>query len=155
MTVESLLGLQIVADVVLCLAVMVLIRVIGREMKKKPLEECTRTMSEFRGVIEDARHAADRLIHALRDAEKAHPGPDAGKGAPATGAGGSGIVPDGGGPADPVPMTGHGDIVKMAQWGMSAEEIADTLDLSEGEVCLILDIHRKKNENSSPRDIVS
>jgi len=150
MTVESLLGLQIVADVVLCLAVMVLIRVIGREMKKKPLEECTRTMSEFRGVIEDARHAADRLNHALRDAEKAHPGPDAGKGAPATGTG-----PDGRRPAAPVPVTGHDDIVKMAQWGMSAEEIADTLDLSEGEVCLILDIHRQKNENSSPRDIVS
>lgn len=146
MTVECMLGVQIFADVVLCIAVILLIRVVSREMKKRPVEECARTITEFKGVIEDARHSADYLLRALQGATKTVPVSDAG---------GFDAHPGNERSTCPDPDRGREDIVKMAEWGMSAEEIADTTDLSEGEICLILDIHRKKNENSFPGDIVS
>ena len=39
------------------------------------------------------------------------------------------------------------DAIKMAAQGMAEKEIADKLNLAEGETSLILNLHRKKNEN--------
>ncbi|MBN2397409.1 MAG: hypothetical protein JXI32_03435 [Deltaproteobacteria bacterium] len=57
------------------------------------------------------------------------------------------------------PGSGRGekyeDVVKMARHGLAEKEIADTLNLTEGEISLILDLHRRKNEHSAHRTSTS
>ena len=155
MTIEFVLGIQIIADIVLCLAIIFLIRMAGRELKKRPFGECAETFSEFRKLIKDSRQSADYLLHALNEIKKeVGYAPDEKERRVRT------LLKESG--ADSKDRESgnfrqgkrHEDIVKMAGWGMTEKEIADTLDLTEGEICLTLDIHRKKNENFAPHDSI-
>ncbi len=40
------------------------------------------------------------------------------------------------------------EVIKLAEQGLSEKEIARVLNLTEGEICLILNLDRKKNENA-------
>ena len=150
-----MLGLQIVADIVLCLAIIFLIRAAGRELKKRPFGECTETFSEFRKLIEDSRLAADHLLHALNEVRESEHALDEKARSLRTPVTESGAELEDRKSGNFRQGKGHEDIVKMAGWGMTEKEIADTLDITEGEICLILDIHRKKNENFTYHDSIS
>ena len=65
MSIEFMLGLQIFADIALCLAIVFLIRTASREIKKRPQGISAKTFSEFSKLIEDSRRSTDDLFHAL------------------------------------------------------------------------------------------
>jgi len=149
MTIEFMLGLQIVADIALCIVIIFLIRAVNREKKKSHPEISAEGFSEFRKLIEDSRRSTDYLFQALNEVkemgyalnekerrlrtpiiEESDAGSEDRK------------------PGDSSRGKKYEDVIKMAGQGLTEREIADTLNLTEGEVSLILDIHRKKNENS-------
>ncbi len=150
-----MLGLQIIADIVLCLAVIFLIRAAGRELEKRPFGECTETFSEFRKLIEDSRHAAGHLLHALNEVKESGYALDEKARSLRSPAKKPDDESEDRKSGNFRQAKGHEDIVKMAGWGMTEKEIADALDITEGEICLILDIHQKKNENFTPHDSIS
>ena len=137
MSIELMLGLQILADVALCLVIIFLIRAVNREMKKRPPEIGAETFSEFSKLIEDSRRSTDYLFQALNEIKEIaydlSSSEDRKSGDSSRG-------------------KKYEDVVKMTKQGLTEKEIADTLNLTEGEICLILDLHRKKNENSSTRN---
>ena len=149
MTIEFILGFQILADIVLCLAIIFLIWLANREIKKRPPALDTETFSEFRKLIEDSRRSTDYLFQALKEVK------------------GIGYVLDekearlraliketdteseDRKPVDSSRKKKYEDVITMASQGLTEKEIADTLNLAEGETSLILNLHRKKNENSA------
>jgi len=150
MTIEFMLGFQIFADIALCLAVMFLIWMANKEIKKRPKEIDTKTFPEFRKLIEDSRSSTDYLFQVLNDVK------------------GIGYVLDekekrlralikdtdakfeNRKSEDSPRKKKYEDVIKMDEEGLSEKEIADKLSLTEGEAGLILNLHRKKNENSTP-----
>jgi hypothetical protein len=151
MTVEFMTGLQLLVDIALFLSIVFLIWAVQRERNRRPPGIDAETFSEFRMLIEDSRRSSDHLFRALHEVKAIASVLDekerrllALAGEPDTGPRGRGSESaDRGGKYE--------DVVKMAGQGLAEKEIADTLNLTEGEICLILDLHRKKNENSVHR----
>jgi len=149
MTIEFMLGFQIFADIALCLAIIFLIWMANREIKKRPPTIDTKTFPEFRKLIEDSRSSTDYLFQVLNDVK------------------GIGYVLDEkekrlraliketdtkveARKSEESPRKKqYDDVIKMAGQGLSEKQIADKLSLTEGEAGLILNLHRKKNENST------
>ncbi|MEA3486374.1 MAG: hypothetical protein U9R20_01830 [Thermodesulfobacteriota bacterium] len=148
MAIEFMLGLLIVADIVLCIAIIFLVRMANREMKRRFPELDEKAFSEFRELIEDSRRSTDYLFQTLNEVkeivyalnEKENrlntlmKESDARSEDRKSGNSNSGKK--------------YEDVIKMAGQGLAEKEIADMLNLTEGEICLILDLHRKKNEDS-------
>ena len=148
MTIELMLGFQILADVVLCLAIIVLIRIVNKEIKKISPGANAETLAEFRKLIEDSRRSADYLFQTLNEGRKslkeiAYTLDEKEKRLKT-------LIeePDRDLKEDLNRGKKYEEVVKMAGRGLTEKEIAHTLDLTEGEVCLILDLDRKKNENA-------
>lgn len=151
MTVESMAGLQILVDIALFLSMVFLIWAVRRERGQRPPGVDAQTFSEFKGLIEDSRRSSDHLFRALDEVKKIAAAldekerrlvtlagePDAGAGEP--------------GSERAAPGERYEDAVKMAGQGLTEREIADTLNLTEGEISLIVGLHRKKNENPAHR----
>jgi len=143
MTIELMLGFQILADVVLCLAIIVLIRIVNKSPGAN-----AETLAEFRKLIEDSRRSADYLFQTLNEGRKslkeiAYALDEKEKRLKT-------LIeePDRDLKEDLNRGKKYEEVVKMAGRGLTEKEIAHTLDLAEGEVCLILDLDRKKNENA-------
>lgn len=146
-----MVGLQIFADAALLLSIIFLIWAVSRERKTTPPGVDAETLAEFKKLIEDSRRSSDHLFRALHEVKGLASALDAKEkrlmalaGEPDTRGGSqkSGN-PDRGGK--------YRDVVKMAAQGLDAKAIADTLRLPEGEISLILDLNRRKNENSTHR----
>lgn len=148
MTIEFMLGLQVIADIVLCLAVIFFIRTANREMKKRSPGVDAETFSEFRKLIEDSRRSTDYLFQALDEVKEIGYALNEKENRLKTLMEES----DAGSEDRKSGDSSHGkkyeDVMKMAGQGMTEKEMADMLNLTEGEISLILDLHRKKNENS-------
>ncbi|RZB34933.1 MAG: hypothetical protein SRB1_00701 [Desulfobacteraceae bacterium Eth-SRB1] len=148
MSIEFMLGLQILADVALCLAILLLIRAVNREIKKRHMGISAKTFSEFSKSIEDSRRSTDYLFNALNEVKQIVSALNEKENRLKTLIKESDTMSEDQKQGD----SGHGekyeDVIKMAGHGLAEKEIADTLNLTEGEICLILDLHRKKNENS-------
>ncbi len=150
MTIELMLGLQILADVALCLIIIFLIRAVSREMKKRPPEIGAETFSEFSKLIEDSRRSTDHLFQALNEIKDIAYSLDEKEKLSKTLIKKSDSSSEDRKSGDSSRGKKYEDVVKMTKQGMTEKEIADTLNLTEGEICLILDLHLKKNENSAP-----
>jgi len=150
MTIEFMLGLLIIIDIVLCLAIIFLVRVANREMKKKFPEIDEKAFSEFRKLIEDSRCSTDYLFQALNEVKKIGYALDGKEGRLRTLIEESDAKFEDRKPGDSSRGEKYEDVIKMAGQGLTEKEIADTLNLTEGEISLILDLHRKKNENFAP-----
>ena len=149
MTIEFMLGLQILADIALCLAIVFLIRAANREMKKRPLEIGAKNFSEFSKLIEDSRRSTDHLFNALNEVKELAYVLNEKENRLRTLVKESDVMSEDRNSGDSNRVEKYEDVIKMARQGLAEKEIAHTLNLSEGEICLILDLHRKKNENSS------
>jgi hypothetical protein len=151
MTVEFMVGLQVLADIALLLSILFLVWAVGRERKRRPPGVDAGNFSEFKKLIEESRRSSDHLLEALHEVKKIASTLDE-KEKRLTALAGE---PDAGTEdwQSGTPRRGgrYEDVVKMAGQGLAEKEIADTLNLTEGEISLILDLHRKKNENSAHR----
>lgn len=154
MSIELMLGLQILADVALCLVIIFLIRAVNREMKKRPPEIGAETFSEFSKLIEDSRRSTDYLFQALNEIKEIAYALDEKEKLSRTLIKKSDSSSEDRKSGDSSRGKKYEDVVKMTKQGLTEKEIADTLNLTEGEICLILDLHRKKNENSAPRNSI-
>jgi hypothetical protein len=152
MAIELLPALQIFADLVLFFAIIFLIRIVNKEIKKRSFPIDADSLSEFRRLIEDSRQSADYLSETLNEGRKSfkeiacvldekekrlkllieesdskleemRPG-DSNRG------------------------ERYREVIKLAEQGLSEKETAHVLNLTEGEIRLILDLDRKKNENA-------
>jgi methylthioribose-1-phosphate isomerase len=148
MSIEFMLGLQIFADIALCLAIVFLIRAANREMKKKPRGISAKNFSEFSRLIEDSRRSTDDLFHALNEVKELVYVLNEKENRLKTLIKESDAMSEDRKSGDSSRGEKHEDVIKMARQGLTEKEISDTLNLTEGEICLILDLHRKKNENS-------
>jgi len=155
MTVEFMAGFQILVDIALFLSIVFLIWAVTRERNKRPSGVDAQTFSEFKKLIKDSRRSSDHLFQALDEVKKIASALDEKErrlmtltGEPDTGS--TGRRSEGAARGER-----YEDVVKMAGQGLAEKEIAETLNLTEGEISLILDLHRKKNENSTHRTSTS
>ena len=150
MTIELMLGFQILADIALCIAIICLIRVANREIKNRPPAIDAETFSEFRKLIEDSRRSTDYLFQAFNEVKGIGYVLDEKEKRLRS------LIKETDGESEDLESGNssrkkkYDDVIKMAGQGLTEKEIADTLNLAEGETSLILNLHRKKNENSAP-----
>ncbi len=154
MSIEFMLGLQIFADIALCLAIVFFIRAANREMKKRPQGIGAKTFSEFSKLIEDSRRSTDHLFNALNEVKELVYVLNEKENQLKTLIKESDTMSEDRKQGDSSRSKKYEDVIKMARQGLTEKEIADTLNLTEGEICLILDLHRKKNENSSSHNSI-
>lgn len=148
MTIEFMLGAQIFADIVLCFAIIVFLRAVNREMKKRPPGMDKETFSEFRELIEASRCATDDLLRALNDIKHIDSALDDKMKRMHLPAKVHSLERE-----DPALKNLSRDkkykaVIDMTRKGLNSNEIADSLALTAGEIRLILDLHQGKNENS-------
>ncbi|MBU8849635.1 MAG: DUF2802 domain-containing protein [Desulfobacterales bacterium] len=155
MTIEFILGLQILADIALCLVIIFLIRATNRKTKKSPSAIDAESFSEFRKLIEDSRVSTDCLFQALNEVKEIGYVLDEKEKRLRTLIKETAVEPDDRKSENSTRKKKYEDVIKMAEQGLTEKEIADTLNLAEGETSLILNLHRKKNENSAPSNNIS
>ena len=149
MSIEFILWLQILADIALCLAIVFLIRAANKEIKKRPQGIGAKNFSEFSKLIEDSRRSTNDLFHALNEVKDLAYVLNEKENQLKALIKESDAISEDRKSGDSSSEKKYEDVIKMAGQGLAEKEIADTLNLSEGEICLILDLQRKKNENSS------
>jgi len=154
MTIEFMLGLLIVTDIVLVLALLFLIRMANREMKRKPPELDEKVFSEFRELIEASRRSTDHLLQALNKVEEVGHNLDEKEERLKALVEKSDLRLENQKPEVSSRGKKYDNVITMSGQGLAEKEIADILNLTEGEVSLILDLHRKKNEDSHSRNSV-
>ncbi|MDD5722910.1 MAG: DUF2802 domain-containing protein [Syntrophales bacterium] len=147
MSTELMLGIQIFADVVLCAIIAFLLWVLNTESRKRRCGVDADSLTELRGLIESSKASADYLVRALDDGKKsleevAHSlderetrlrtlmeGLDRSSG-------------------DMQKDPRYGQAMEMARQGVPGTEIANALDLTEGEVDLIVSLDLRKNKDA-------
>lgn len=148
MNIELMLGFQILADVVVCLLIIFLFRSVTREVKRGTCGVDPESLHEFKKLMEESRDSADYFLQKIDEGRKSikeisytldrkekrlkmlieetetkfDEGVDRG--------------------------TKYEQAIEMAGQGYAEKDIADALDLPEGEVNLILGLDRKKIENA-------
>jgi hypothetical protein len=150
MAIEFILGFQILADIALCFTIIFLIWVANKEIKNRPPAIDKGTVLEFGKLIEASRCSTDDLLQVLNEVKKIGYALDEKEKRLRT------LIKET--DAESVDQkTGnsnrkkqYADVIKMAGQGLTEKQIADRLDITEGETCLILNLHRKKNEDSVP-----
>jgi DNA-binding NarL/FixJ family response regulator len=152
MAIELLPALQILADLVLFFAIIFLIRIVNNETRKRSFAIDADRLLEFKKLIEDSRHSADYLLQTLSESRKSFKEiayaldekekrlrflieeSDSRFGEIRSGGSSRGER--------------YEEVIKLAEQGLSEKEMANMSNLTEGEICLILDLDRKKNENA-------
>ena len=151
MTVEFMAMVQILADIALFLSIVFLVWAVRRERKKMPPGIDREAFSEFKKLIEESRRSSDHLIQTLGEVKKIASVLDEKERRLMALAEEADNAPGGRGSSGTPRAEKYEDVVKMAGQGLAEKEIADRLNLTEGEIGLILDLHRKQNETSAQR----
>jgi hypothetical protein len=147
-----LIQMQIAADVVLLIALLFFFRFVSLSVKKKErglseqslkefkqlLEDSKRVSEEFVDAIDAGRKSLKEILHAIGEKEKylscliekAESLTSADK------------------PRDGLfKEQGYQKVLDMAAEGISDQKIADLLDLTEGEIQLIINLHSHQRKN--------
>lgn len=149
---DMLIQIQIAADMVLLIALFFFFRFVSASMKKKEqglseqsllefkqlLEESKRLSEEFVDAIDTGRKSLKGILQAIDEKEK-HLG---------------GLIERSESRNSPDEQRndlfkgqGYQKILAMAAEGLSERKIADLLDLTEGEIKLILNLHSHQRKN--------
>ncbi|MBP9019984.1 MAG: DUF2802 domain-containing protein [Syntrophobacterales bacterium] len=155
MNITLLLTLQLVADAVLCVAVVFLFAVVNREIKRRGGGVDPKALGEFSRLIAESQGAAENLLKAMDDSRKIlkeisfaveekerrlrmlMDATDVRLSAVESREGEEGA----GEPGDR-----YEKAVDLIGQGLTEGEIAERLGLTEGEVSLIVELKRKKDE---------
>ena len=158
MNLQVILWFQIVADIALCIVIILFLWIITRDIKKKPYGVDENSLSEFRKLVDESRQSADHLFNALDEGRKSLKKiafaldekerklkvlieesdnrlekTNFKKLEPETEESLQGVKK-------------YEQVVKMAGKGFANSDIAHALGLAEGEISLIIELDRKKNE---------
>jgi len=149
-------AIQVLADVVLCVAVIFILGRVNRELKRKPTGFDARSMAELKRVIEDSQKATAALIDAMEESKKALR--DISRSIDEKEARLRDLMEAASARIDSLdeadvgmkgtPRAGENDeAIRLAAQGFTPAEIAGTLGLTEGEIRLILDLARRRSES--------
>lgn len=149
-------AIQVLADVVLCVAVVFILGKVNRELKRKPAGFDPRSLAELKRVIEDSQKATTALIGAMEESKKAlrdisrsidekearlrdlmETASDRIDKLDNADAGTKGTLRSG----------DNDEVIRLAGQGFTTTEIAGTLGLTEGEIRLILDLARRSSDS--------
>ncbi|MBN2516008.1 MAG: hypothetical protein JXC33_08245 [Deltaproteobacteria bacterium] len=158
MNLELMLGIQIVADVILCIAIVFLLVIVTKEIKKRNSGVDPAALDEFKSLIEESRRSADYLLQTLDEGrrslkEVAYALDEKEKRLKLVTEDSPGNFPK---MSSYESMTDNNDgrwkeyeqVITMAERGVETKDIAHALNITEGEINLIIGLNRKKNENS-------
>ena len=152
MDIELLPAVQIFADLVLFFAIIFLVRTVNKEIKKRSFAIDADHLPEFKKLIEDSRHSADYLLQTLDEGRKslkeiAYALDEKEKRLRF-------LIEESDSKFEEMKLGDsnrgekYEEVIKLAEQGLGEKEIAHMLNLTEGEICLILNLDRKKNENA-------
>ncbi|MEA1897244.1 MAG: hypothetical protein U9N53_06220 [Bacteroidota bacterium] len=152
MAIELLPAIQIVADLVLFVAIVFLVRTVNKEMKKRSFAIDADPLPEFKKLIEDSRHSADYLLQTLNESRRslkeiAYALDEKEKKLKI-------LIEESDSKFEEMKLGDsnrgerYEEVINLAEQGLSEKEMANVLNLTEGEIRLILDLDRKKNENA-------
>jgi len=147
MSTELMLGIQIFADVVLCAIIAFLLWVLNTESRKRMSGVDADSLAELRGLIESSKDSADYLIRALDEGRKsleevAHSLDERETRLRA-------LMKKLDRDSDDMQKDRrYEQAIEMARQGLPGSEIARTLDLTEGEIDLILSLDLRKNKDA-------
>ena len=152
MAIELLPAIQIVADLVLFVAIVFLVRTVNKEIKKRSFAIDADPLPEFKKLIEDSRHSADYLLQTLNESRRslkeiAYALDEKEKKLKI-------LIEESDSKFEEMKLGDsnrgerYEEVINLAEQGLSEKEMANALNLTEGEIRLILDLDRKKNENA-------
>ncbi len=148
-------AIQVLADVVLCVAVVFILGRVNRELRRRPSGVDPASLAELKRVIEDSQRATTALIGAMEESKKALR--DISRAIDekearlrdcmeAASAQIDRLDEAGDGAAGSRPERGHDEVLRLAGQGFTPAEIAGSLGLTEGEIRLILDLARRSRD---------
>jgi hypothetical protein len=146
--------IQVVADVVLCIAVVFIITRINQDLKKRL--SFVKTMSALQRLIVESQKTTAGLLEAMEESKKALR--DMSLSIDEKEARLNRLIERANSHIDKLDKTNAGieevlpgkkydEVIRLAGQGFKPAEIADSLGLSEGEIRLIIDLSRRKSES--------
>ncbi|OPY90873.1 MAG: hypothetical protein A4E73_02278 [Syntrophaceae bacterium PtaU1.Bin231] len=157
MDIQILSGIQIVADIVLCAAIIVLLRRSTAAVKERG-GGVEQNLKQLRDMLNESQQAASRFLESVEESRRSLKGlffqleekerklkellqtgaSDSGPGAPAARAAG--------GPAA-MSSDRYGEVIALHRRGLSGSDIARQSGIPEGEISLILDLERARGDS--------
>jgi len=146
--------IQVVADVVLCLAVVFIIARVNQDLKKR--KSFVKTMAELKRLIEESQKATAGLLEAMEESKKALR--DVSLSIDEKEARLNRLIEQASSHIDKLDQTSAGleeaipekrtdAVIRLAGQGFTQAEIAESLGISEGEIRLILDLARRRSDS--------
>lgn len=158
MNIEMMLNFQILADIVLFLAVVSLVVVVTKGMKKRPRGLDPDSLSEFKKLIDESHSSAECLSQAIDEGRKSlkelsYTLEEREKNVRKLIERSERICNYGNQENEKIQQGDelsrkYDTVIKMARYGLSEKDIAGTLGIPEGEINLILGLDQKKIENA-------
>ena len=151
---EVFFVIQVVADVVICIAVVFIITRINQDLKKRLSFE--KTMAALQRLITESQKATAGLLEAMEESKKALR--DMSLSIDEKEARLNRLIERANSHIDKLDKTSAGieevlpgkkydDVIRLAGQGFTPAEISDSLGLSEGEIRLIVDLSRRRSES--------
>jgi DNA-binding CsgD family transcriptional regulator len=150
----------LIADVILCVAIVILIVIVNREVKKRRSGLDEQALREFRKLLDESQSSTHHLLEVMNESRKSLKeiayALDQKEGTLRTLIEESRIECEKIRKNSPLiegaPLERKNeDVLLMAAQGLSKKEISQSLSMTEGEIELIIDLdktkHRPRNEN--------
>ncbi len=148
-------AIQVVADVVLCLAVIFILSRVNRELKGRKSAIDPKAMSELGRLIRESQNATSNLMQAMEESRKALR--DVSLSIDEKEDRLKRLMKKASSHIDRLDETSaileeappgkrNGEVIRLADQGFTPGEIADSLGLTEGEVSLILDLSLRRSD---------
>ena len=145
-------AIQVVADVVLCVAVVFIIARVNQDLKKR--KSFVKTMAQLKRLIEESQKATAGLLVAMDESKKALR--DVSLSIDEKEARLNRLIEQASSHIDKLDQTSAGleealpekrtdAVIRLAGQGFTPAEIAESLGISEGEIRLILDLARRRS----------
>ncbi|HET6490413.1 MAG TPA: hypothetical protein VFG28_11715 [Syntrophales bacterium] len=144
--------IQVVADVVLCIAVVFIIARISQDLKKR--RSFVKTMAELKRLILESQKATAGLLEAMEESKKAlrdmslsidEKEDRLNRLIERASSHIEKLDKTNAGIEDVLPGKKNDEVLRLAGRGFAPAEIAESLGLSEGEIRLIIDLSRRKS----------
>ena len=156
MSVNLLLVCLLLADVILCLAIIILIVIVNREIKKRRGGPDENSLAEFRNLLNESQTSTNHLLEVMNESRKALKEIayvlDEKEGKLRALVEESRIEYE-----KLVAAVPHADkdkldkryeeVIAMVKQGLSKKEICQRLELTEGEIDLIIDLDRTRRKS--------
>jgi DNA-directed RNA polymerase specialized sigma24 family protein len=160
MSTQLLLTCLLIADVILCVAIVILIVIVNREVKKRRSGLDEEALREFRKLLDESQSSTNHLLEVMNESRKSLKeiayALDQKEGTLRTLIEESRIecekIRKNAPPIEGSALEGKNEeVLSMAAQGFSKKEISQRLSMTEGEIELIIDLdrtrHRSHHEN--------